>query len=92
MKLLRTARITAVWAVLSGVTIASWLLSREDRSHGRLERSTSITIAVLAIAFVKATLILDEFMEVRDSPRWLRRFATGWLVVLWGAILGIYLA
>jgi Prokaryotic Cytochrome C oxidase subunit IV len=88
----RNARLTVVWAALSVVTIVSWLLSRSDRSGGRLTSSTVITVAVLAIAFVKAMLILGEFMEVRRSPTWLRRFCAGWLVVLWAAILGIYLA
>jgi hypothetical protein len=88
----RNVRLTAVWLGLSVVTVVSWLLSRTDRSDGRLLSSTPITLAVLAIAFVKAMLILDEFMEVRRSPAWLRRFCAGWLVVLWGSIVAIYLA
>jgi hypothetical protein len=77
---------------LSLITVVSWLLSRTDRSGGRLVSSTPITVAVLGIAFVKAMLILDEFMEVRGSPTWLRRFSAGWLIVLWATILAIYLA
>ena len=92
MKLSKGARITAVWAVLSVVTIASWLLSRTDRSNGRLVSSKLITVVVLAIAFGKTMLILDEFREVRHSHTWLRRFSAAWLVIFWGTVLGIYLA
>ena len=91
MKVSRSTRLTVVWVSLSAVTIVSWLLSRTDRSGGQLVPSTAITVAVLAIGFGKAMLILDEFMEVRGAPSWLRRFSAGWLIVLWGSILAIYL-
>jgi hypothetical protein len=30
-------------------------------------------------------------MEVRTAPAWLRMATDAWLVVLWGAVLAIYL-
>jgi hypothetical protein len=40
---------------------------------------------------VKARFIMQEFMEVRTAPRWLRHFTDGWLAVLWIAIVTLYL-
>ena len=88
---MRTPRLTLVWAFLSAVTVVSWSLGRSARHGGQAVASTSITIAVLAIAAVKARLIISTFMEVRTAPTWLQLATDAWLVVLWGAVLGIYL-
>jgi len=53
--------------------------------------SAPITIGVLAIGFVKTRMILQQFMEVRTAPTWLRLVRTPWLVVFWGAVLTLYL-
>ena len=50
-----------------------------------------ITVAVVLLGFIKGRLIIRTFMEVRTAPRWLKLATDGWLVVLWAAILGIYL-
>lgn len=85
------ARVTVVWAFLSAVTVLSWWLGGTAHGGGQVVASTPITIGVLAIAFVKARLILQRFMEVRTAPTWLRLFTDTWLVLFWGAVLGIYL-
>lgn len=85
-----TARLTYVWLILSAITIAAWWLGPAHARTG-LVASAPITIAVLAMGLVKARLIIAHFMEVRTAPRWLRLFTDSWLVVLWGAILAIYL-
>jgi hypothetical protein len=46
---------------------------------------------VLAMAFIKARLIIRYFMEVRTAPAWLKLATDAWLVVLWGAVLASYL-
>jgi hypothetical protein len=84
-------RFTAVWVFLSGITILSWLLGRTAHDGGSVTANTPVTIGVLAIGCVKARLILQSFMEVRTAPRWLRLVTDTWLVVFWGAVLGIYL-
>jgi hypothetical protein len=43
------------------------------------------------MALIKARLIIQYFMEVRTAPRWLRIATDGWLVVLFGGVLAIYL-
>jgi hypothetical protein len=55
-----------------------------------LDASVPITLSVLAIAFVKARLIIRYFMEVRTAPRWLRICTDGWLVVFFGAVPAMY--
>jgi len=83
------ARLTYVWVILSAITLVSWWLGHARA--GAFVASAPITIAVLAIGFVKARLILQYFMEVRTAPTWLRLFTDIWLIVFWGAVLAIYL-
>ncbi|MGH3968838.1 MAG: cytochrome C oxidase subunit IV family protein [Mycobacterium sp.] len=84
------ARLTYVWLILSAITITAWWLGPAHARTG-FAASVPITIAVLALALVKAHLIIANFMEVRTAPRWLRLFTGLWLVALWGAVLAIYL-
>ncbi|HVR00343.1 MAG TPA: cytochrome C oxidase subunit IV family protein [Mycobacterium sp.] len=84
-----TARLTSVWIILSVITVVSW--SFAPARDGTTVPSVPITIAVLGMALIKARLIIQYFMEVHTAPRWLRVFTDTWLVVLWAAILGIYL-
>jgi hypothetical protein len=83
-------RLTSVWAILSAFTVAAWWLG-PAHTHGHPTPSVGITVAVLAMGFVKGWLIIQNFMEVRTAPMWLRLFTDAWLVVLWGAVLAIYL-
>jgi Prokaryotic Cytochrome C oxidase subunit IV len=84
-------RLTYVWVALSAITLLSWWLGHHANAHGHFVRSVPITVGVLAIGFVKSRLVIREFMEVRTAPTWLRLLTDGWLVVLWGAVLAIYL-
>jgi hypothetical protein len=91
MRTSASARITYTWVVACLLTVASGWLGLE-RGGGPASASTAVTVAVLAIGFIKARCITEQFMEVRTAPRWLRRFTTTWLLVLWATILAIYLA
>jgi hypothetical protein len=82
--------ITYVWIILSALTVVSWFLG-PARVAGPVVASVPITVAVLAMAFIKARLIMGYFMEVRTAPTWLRLSTDAWLVVLWAGILAIYL-
>jgi Prokaryotic Cytochrome C oxidase subunit IV len=81
---------TAVWVVLSAITVISWWLGPANHS-GPLAPSTVITVVVLALGFIKARLIIRHFMEVGTAPAWLRVSTDVWLVALWGGVLAIYL-
>jgi hypothetical protein len=83
---LTNARLTTyVWVILSVLTLTSYWLGPAPVA------SVSITVAVLTMALIKARLIIGYFMEVRTAPTWLRICTDAWLVVLFGAILAIYL-
>lgn len=85
------ARLTYVWVILSAISILSWWLGRTARHDGHLVSSTTVTICVLAIGLFKCRLIMQNFMEVRTAPTWLRLFTDVWLVAFWGTVLAIYL-
>jgi hypothetical protein len=81
---------TITWIVLCAVTIGTWWLSP---AHSGVEAvaSVSISVAVVVLGFIKGRLIIRYFMEVGTAPRWLRLATDGWLLVLWTAVLVIYL-
>ena len=73
-------RMGAVWAVLVGATLASWLLGG---GHGAV---------VMAVAFLKVRLVGLSFMELRTAPVPLRALFEGWVVVTGGVLIALYLA
>ncbi len=85
-----TRPVTLAWLVLVAITVVSWWLA-PGHSGGPVTASVPITVAAVALGFVKCRMIIGYFMEVRYAPRWLRRSTDLWLAVLWGAVLGIYL-
>lgn len=89
MKLSPARRTLLVWVVLSAMTLASWQLGL---ARGRREFSPSpaVTVGILAAAAVKSRLIVQHFMEVRSAPRWLHATTDGWLALLVGSILALY--
>lgn len=82
--------LTGSWLVLVAITVLAWWLA-PGHSAGPVEPSLPITLTVLGLSAVKARLIIRNFMEVRSAPVWLRRATDAWLVVLWTAVLVIYL-
>jgi hypothetical protein len=87
----RSARTTTyVWLILSAITVITWWLA-PGHSGGHAVASVPITVAAVLLAFVKGRMIIRYFMEVRTAPRWLKITTDAWLLVLWGAILAIYL-
>ena len=91
MNLSSSVRLTAVWAVLSVVSVVSWSFGRTADGDGQVVASAATTTAVLAMGLVKARLVLRTFMEVRTAPRWLRAATDAWLVGFWGTVLALYL-
>ena len=59
------------------LTLGAWLL-------GHVMTGTWVVGCVLAITFVKGQWLIDEFMELRHAPQWLRWVISGWLVLLVG--------
>ena len=79
------------WLILSAITITSWWLAPPHDHGAPASASVPITVAVIALAFIKGRMIIRYFMEVRTAPPWLKLACDAWLSVLWGAVLVIYL-
>lgn len=90
MRLLRLPGINATWLILSVITLVAVALGAA-RGSGEFTPSTAITVGVVAIAFVKAHLIIRRFMGVAGSPPWLRVLTGLWTVIVPVAILALYL-
>jgi cytochrome c oxidase subunit IV len=82
--------LTIVWALLTVVTVVSWLTAR-DGGAAHVVNAT-VTVVVLVIAAVKTQLVVWHFMEVRHSPRWLKVTTGCWLIGLFALLLGFYFA
>lgn len=68
-----------VWAVLVAATLAAF--ADGDRAAGALT-----TLVLLALAALKAALVISVYMEVRHAPSWLRLVCGTWLVVAFGGL------
>lgn len=78
--------LTHVWAFLMAVTIAAWGFSQNSGASV----NPAVTIGVLLIAFIKVQLVIWYFMEVKDSPDWLKKTCCAWLGVTALLILCLY--
>jgi hypothetical protein len=82
--------LTAVWALLTTVTIASSLIAIDGGASHQI--NTTVTTVVLLIAALKAHLVIRHFMEVQHAPGWLKATTSGWVVGLFALLLGLYFA
>ncbi len=82
---------TWTWLALMAITVGSWWLAPAHAHGGAVSASVVVTCVVLALAAVKARLIIRQFMEVRAAPRWLKGATDAWLGVLITTVLVIYL-
>jgi hypothetical protein len=82
--------LTAVWALLTTVTIASSLIAVDGGASHQI--NTTVTTVVLLIAAFKAHLVIRHFMEVRHAPVWLKATTSGWVLGLFALLLGFYFA
>lgn len=82
--------VTRIWGFLSAITLLSWALA-SARGGEEFSPSIPITVAVIAIAVVKARFIIRHFMGVRAAPAWLRLFTDAWLAAVSAVILALYL-
>lgn len=80
-------RITWLWVFLIVATIASW-----EFGHGLGfgENFRLSTTAVLVIAFIKARMVILDFMEIRHAPLGLRLALEAWTVLVAATLLALY--
>ncbi|WP_305856541.1 cytochrome C oxidase subunit IV family protein [Balneatrix alpica] len=57
-------RLTLLWAILLLLTLSAALLSPPQRPM--------IAAAILTLSMLKAALVVDHFMQLRQAPGWLR--------------------
>jgi heme/copper-type cytochrome/quinol oxidase subunit 4 len=87
LKLAQSA-VTPVWVLLMIATAASWSLAADHR----FEIHKAVTVAVLAVAFVKVALIGMYFMELRHASPWLRNIFHVWYFAVCSVVVVMYLA
>jgi cytochrome c oxidase subunit IV len=82
-----------------------WLLAQPNRSWLLLIGATAATVwmyedglarvtvgaAILAITYAKGRLVILDFMELRHAPLLWRGLMEGWMLIVSGLLLGIYL-
>jgi hypothetical protein len=80
-------RPTVVWIVLISATAATvWLGTDHPFLSVGVHFASSLA---LAVAFLKAYLIGQDFMEIRTAPTALRVAFATWVVVFGGVIIAI---
>ena len=80
-------RITSLWVFLILATVASWEFGHGLGFDGNQRLSTT---AVIVIAFVKARMVILDFMEVRHAPLALRVVLEAWTVLVAATLLVLY--
>jgi hypothetical protein len=82
-------RTTLVWAALVAATCVSWILGTSHGVEaGGVEAATAV---VLAIAFLKVRYVGLEFMELRGAATPLRAAFEGWVLLVGGTVVALYL-
>ncbi len=82
-------RLQVVWGTLVAITLLSWWIGSKH-GHDELGRNALISFAVILIAAIKIRMIIREFMEVREAPKWLQRLTDAWILFVVFTLLGIY--
>ena len=83
----RNRIVVAVWAALIAATVVSWWLGAE---HGIQDVRTA-SLVVLLVAFMKVLAVGMYFMELRNAPTPLKLLFSGWCLVVYVALAGLYL-
>lgn len=76
----------AAWAILMGATVVTAVLGLEQAGA-----STIVGTALLAIAFLKLRLVGIHFMELATAPAGLRLAFEGYVVLVFGVLIALYL-
>ncbi len=79
----RTYRLVVVWLLLVMVTLASWSLDA-----GFVGRWTGL--AVLLLAFIKARIVLFDFMDLARAPKTIQLLGNAWTAAACAVLAGIY--
>jgi hypothetical protein len=80
-------RLLLVWVFLVSVTLFSAEIGGGASWFGS---PGMVAVAVLAIAFIKAGMVMFTFMEIGRAPIALRLVSAGWLMAALAVLLAIY--
>ena len=72
------SRLSLVWLILIVITSASWLFGKEMDIHDVSYSS----MAIIALTFIKARLVILDFMELRHALKWMRLAAKIWCIAV----------
>lgn len=89
MKLLVRTNASAVWVLLSVLTLVSWLLGSY---HCIGENQRPASLIIVAVAVFKMRLVGLYFMELRCAPSLLRRLFESYCLLLFGLLTVMLLA
>jgi heme/copper-type cytochrome/quinol oxidase subunit 4 len=81
-------RTAVVWAILVLATLASYVLGEDKLIHTQ----DVVSVAVIAIAFIKVRLVGIYFMELREAPALLRYAFEAYVAVAATVLAVLYLA
>lgn len=78
-----TRRVTLVWAVLIGLTFASFIVGVEQGAGV----ASAAAVVIIGIAVFKVRLIGMHFMDVRTAPRALRLVFEGYVLAVFATLV-----
>jgi caa(3)-type oxidase subunit IV len=78
-----TRRVTVVWAVLIGLTFASFIVGIEQSAG----MASAAAVVIIAIALCKVRLIGKHFMDLRAAPRTLRLMFDGYVLAVFTTLV-----
>ena len=81
-------RLAVVWLVLVGIALLYVVV--DDSVTGALRASVPVTVIAICLAMIKVRIVMREFMEVRTSPRLLRRITDMLIVVMTAALIASF--
>lgn len=86
MKTLLWSRTSLIWALLVGATLLSFELG-----HGvGLRDATAAGAVILIVSFIKVRLVMLDFMEIRQAPRWMRLVAETWIALICATLVVLF--
>lgn len=85
---MRVDRLFFIWAFLLGLSLASWWIGARFNGH-EIAYSKLLAVAALSVAFVKARIVIQEFMGARGGGRKVRLAADIWAVASWATLVGL---
>jgi hypothetical protein len=76
-------RLLLLWAVMAGITLLSFSSSLHEAYFGMRAQAAIVVV----LAFIKARIVILDFMEVRGAPLPLRLVLEAWCVIVPTAII-----